>query len=203
MNNLKIVVYTQRVEIIEDYNERRDCIDRNIVKFIKTCGYLPVALPNEEEIAIKIIETLKPVGIILTGGNSLVKYGGDAPERDLTETRIIEYAITNNIALCGICRGMQMILDYFGNELMDIKNHVAIYHKIYDKNGEVLDEVNSYHNQGIKKVKYPLLAIAQAEDGVIEEVRHQDKKIIAIMWHPERQKKFQQSDINKIKELFG
>ena len=82
---MKVILYTQRVEIIESYGERRDCADQNIPRFIKACGYLPVPVPNICETAIQMTEEIKPAGIILTGGNSLVKYGGNAPERDNME----------------------------------------------------------------------------------------------------------------------
>ena len=31
---MNIVLYTQRVEIVKSYGERRDCADQNIAKFI-------------------------------------------------------------------------------------------------------------------------------------------------------------------------
>ena len=42
----KIVLYTQRVEIIESYQERRDCVDQNIPRFLEECGYIPMPVPN-------------------------------------------------------------------------------------------------------------------------------------------------------------
>ena len=81
---MKVVLYTQRVEVAESYGERRDCADQNIPCFIEACGYLPLPLPNIRNIAERLIEQIRPSGIILTGGNSLVEYGGDAPERDET-----------------------------------------------------------------------------------------------------------------------
>jgi len=86
---VKVILYTQRVEMIESYGERRDCADQNIPRFIKACGYLPVPVPNICETAIQMTEEIKPAGLILTGGNSLVKYGGNAPERDNMEKRLL------------------------------------------------------------------------------------------------------------------
>ena len=79
---MKTVIFTQRVEIIESYNERRDCADQRIAEFIKECGFLPIPIPNNPDILNDAISQIEPCGIILTGGNSLVKYGGNAPERD-------------------------------------------------------------------------------------------------------------------------
>ena len=90
---MKIVLYTQRVEIVAGYEERRDCADQNIPRFIKACGYLPVPVPNVRSIAGQMVRQMQPAGIILTGGNSLLKYGGDAPERDETEKAILDLAL--------------------------------------------------------------------------------------------------------------
>ena len=55
---MDIVLYTQRVEIVESYKERRDCGDQMIPNFLHACGYLPVPIPNLLYIAEKIIEKL-------------------------------------------------------------------------------------------------------------------------------------------------
>ena len=73
---MKTIIFTQRVEVIESYNERRDCADQCVSKFIRSCGYVPIAVPNHAEMSSEIIETIHPAGIILTGGNSLEKWGG-------------------------------------------------------------------------------------------------------------------------------
>lgn len=197
----KIVLYTQRVEIIESYGERRDCADQNIPRFIETCGYLPVPLPNIRNIAEKLIEQLCPAGIVLTGGNGLIKYGGDAPERDETERRILEISLERNIPVYGFCRGMQVILDYFGCELEQVHGHVAVRHKISGILGEL--EVNSFHNQACYRVKDPMETLAQTQDGVIEAVRHKNKRILGTMWHPEREKPFRDTDVERMRKLFA
>lgn len=195
-----IVLYTQRVEIVESYGERRDCADQNIVSFIEECGYLPLAVPNIKSVAKRMLTQLKPIGIIFTGGNSLVKYGGDAPERDETEKCLLKYAIDNDIAIYGFCRGMQMILDYFGCDLIDCGGHVAVRHTLQGDLGQI--QVNSFHNQACIQIKEPLEKVAWTEDGVIEAVKVKNKKIFANMWHPERENPFLQRDIDLVRKIF-
>lgn len=197
----KIVLYTQRVEIVKSYGERRDCADQNIPCFIEACGYLPVPVPNVPCIVKQMVEWMQPAGIILTGGNSLVKYGGDAPERDEVEKEFLRIALQSDIPIYGFCRGLQMILDYFDCELEQVEGHVAVHHKIIGALGEL--DVNSFHNQGCRRVKEPLQVLAQTEDGVIEAVQHKSKRIMGTMWHPEREETFQISDIQRVRKLFG
>ena len=48
---MKIVVFTQRVEVVESYNERRDCADQRIAEFIVECGYIPLPVPNNADLS--------------------------------------------------------------------------------------------------------------------------------------------------------
>lgn len=98
------------MEVVESYGERRDCADQRISGFISACGFIPVPLPNNCELLGELFSQIRPVGIILTGGNSLVRYGGDAPERDAMDEGLIDIAIQKRIPLYGFCRGMQSIL---------------------------------------------------------------------------------------------
>ncbi|MCH5258152.1 MAG: gamma-glutamyl-gamma-aminobutyrate hydrolase family protein [Lachnospiraceae bacterium] len=195
---MKTVIYTQRVEVVEAYQERRDCADQRIADFIYACGFLPIPVPNKSDLAEAIIQELQPAGIILTGGNSLVMYGGNAPERDSMDSALIELAIQNRIPLYGFCRGMQSILSYFGNDLTNVEGHVAVRHTVIAKDDSY--EVNSYHNQACVKLKdgCGLLATAWTEDGVIEAIRHENLPIVGTMWHPEREEVFTSRDIEKV-----
>lgn len=197
----KSVIYTQRVEIIESYQERRDCADQNIPLFLEICGYLPIPIPNVIADLDIFVETVSPAGIVLTGGNSLVKYDGTAPERDKTDYRLIEIALQKSIPLYGFCRGMQSVLDYFGCELENVQGHVAVRHIVDSECGSM--EVNSYHNLACRKLKEPLRIIAKTEDGVIEAASYPEKNMIVTMWHPEREKPFVETDIMRIRNLFG
>lgn len=197
---METVLYTQRVEIVESYGETRDCADRRIPYFINGCGYLPVPLPCITDIAVAMVNQLSPAGIILTGGNSLAKYGGDASERDAMEKKLLDIAVNDRIPVYGFCRGMQVILDYFGCKLTSVNGHIAARHKI--SGNARMEEVNSFHSQGCLEVTGLLEVLAYAGDGVIESVRHKEYPILATMWHPEREIVFRQQDIKQVQQLF-
>lgn len=198
-----IIAYTQRVHIVESYNERRDCIDQRIPLFLKECGFTSIALPNVKDIVRSILNEVKVDGIVLTGGNSLVKYGGDAPERDCVDNFLIEYCLDNGIPIYGICRGMQSLLDFFSVELVEVNNHVAVKHRIYDVDNKLIRITNSFHNQGAFFIKEPLKIIAKSDDGIIEAIENKEQKILGTMWHPEREKPYLLEDINMVKNFFG
>ncbi len=197
---MKSVLFTQRVLIREDYSERWDCADQRIAKFIHACGFLPIPVPNCEEGIRNYYATIRPIGIVLTGGNSLVKYGGDAPERDAVDVACIQFAIENHIPVYGFCRGMQSLLDYYGETLSNVDGHIAVRHGL---EGVIQREVNSYHGQACMRLRSNNFdVLARAEDGVIEAIRHRKYPMMGTMWHPEREKAFWEEDIRMVRELF-
>ncbi len=198
---MQTVLYTQRVEIVESYDERRDCADQRIAEFLSACGFLPVPVPNREEIACRMVESVHPAGIVFTGGNSLVSYGGDAPERDRTEKDLLALAIRKGLPVYGFCRGMQMILDHFGEKLEKVEGHIAVKHVIKGEFGERV--VNSYHSMAAKEIKKPMVEVlAHSEDGVIEAAIVPEKKVLMTMWHPERVNPFEERDIRMVQSFF-
>lgn len=198
---MKRIIFTQRVDVIESYGERRDCADQNVSGFIAACGFLPVPIMNNPLLAATFCESIEPDGIFFSGGNDLTSYGGNAPERDETERFLIEYAVKKSIPLFGICRGMQMIADYYGAGLEKIEGHIRVTHPI--KGQITRDGVNSFHGMGIRGVPNPLIELSKSDDGVIEAIQHKDYRIAAIMWHPERVKGYSKEDINLVSNFYN
>lgn len=122
-------------------------------------------------------------------------------QRDMMEHDLISLAIRDGVPIYGFCRGMQVLMDYFGCELKDIEHHVAVRHKLHGIwEGE---EVNSYHNQACMQVIEPLRKLAWTDDGVIEAVSCRKYHVLATMWHPEREYPYKQEDISRVWEFFG
>lgn len=197
---MKLIGVTQRIDIIKEYGEKRDAIDVKWTEFLLSCGYLPIFIPNNIEAAKKILYTIELNGILLTGGNSLEKYGGDAPERDIVETFCLEYAILNRIPVLGVCRGMQVIQDYFDVKLEKVTGHVKREQAIMYNNKE--EVVNSYHNFGAKQSVEKLKVVGASRDGIVKAVKHVDYNITGIMWHPERIYPFSDRDKKLLSDIF-
>lgn len=198
---MKRIFFTQRVEIIADYGERRDCADQRISTFLRACGYLPIPVPNDAETARILWEELEPDGVFLSGGNNLLRYHGDAPERDATEKLLVESAIEETVPVFGICRGLQFLADFFDSDLVPVDGHVRTRHRI---TGELVREsVNSYHTLGVRHLKKPLVSLAIADDGTVEALRHETLRIVAVGWHPEREETFAAEDIAFVQHVYG
>lgn len=196
---MKIVFLSQRVDVIESYNETRDCLDQKWVDLCLQLGFLVIPIANNKENLENLLSKVTPDAIILTGGVSPVKYGGFSPQRDDIDNVLIKYSIDKNTPLLGVCRGMQSIGLYFNFELIEIENHIAKNHNI---DGEIQDVVNSFHSLAISNVDENIFDIlSKSEDNVIEVIKHREEKISGIMWHPERYTPFRDEDIKLIKEF--
>jgi len=196
---MKYIYASQRIDISET-NERRDCLDRRWAQLLYLCGLIIIPVPNHKETLEVMLKTKPPDGILLTGGNSPVLYGGDSPQRDETDNILIDYAVSKSIPLLGVCRGMQSIIMFFGGSLMNVSNHVAVRHII---SGDINCEVNSYHTLALEQLPEELKATAYSGDNIIEAVEHLSKPIKGIMWHPEREEpEFNKDDVLIIKEFF-
>jgi len=198
---MKAVAVTQRVAVVPQYGERRDCLDQAWTKFLFTCGLLPVLLPNVPEAAVALCEEANVNGIVLTGGNDLAVLGGDAPERDVTENAVLDWAAQHTIPVLGTCRGMQVIQQRFAVSLCRVEGHVAQQQTIRIDNQR--EEVNSYHHFGAFESRPPLETWALADDGVVKAIRHSTQSITGIMWHPERLAPFRPADVQLFRQVFG
>ncbi len=204
---MKRIGLTQRVEIIQSYQERRDCLDQSWTRLLISLGLIPILLPNiaRPTEARKYIEQLKLDGVILTGGNDLgwTKSKHVAHERDDFEQVLIEYCCSHLLPVLGVCRGMQMINIYFGGQLIQVDNHVTADHPIEFKNGKIY-QVNSYHDWGIseRELSLDLVPLAYSKDELVEYCKHNELPITGMMWHPERPNSDHEIGVKIIKETF-
>lgn len=211
----KIIALSQNIKI-NKYNEIEDRINVNWTKFIESLNYVPFYIPTSSKKMIRnYFEKFKFDGVILTGGNN-VYYNKkiDDKESKLSEIRnrveneILNICLKKDIPLLGVCRGMQFINTYLGGELSKIENHSGkSKHIIINEcEGKYIfpKKVNSFHDYGIP---YNLNStftkiLAKDEDNNVEAFSHFQKKIFGIMWHPERERPFNQLDLHLIKDFF-
>ncbi|RIX53865.1 gamma-glutamyl-gamma-aminobutyrate hydrolase family protein [Paenibacillus nanensis] len=136
--------------------------------------------------------------------------GDICSERDVMESVLFRRVVELDKPAFGICRGIQLFNVLLGGSLYQdlptqFVSDIQVQHKqsppysepshsIYIEKGNPLYriveketlKVNSYHHQGIKKLSERLIAVAKAEDGLIEAVTMRDKTFVfAVQWHPE------------------
>ncbi len=206
---MKRVIVTQRVDVVIEYKERRDAIDQLWVNFLLSIDIFPIFISNNMNYVEYVLNNENIDGVLFTGGNSLLKYSGNAPERDCVEKFILEWAIEMNIPVLGVCRGMQFIQDFFGIPLKKINNHVSVCHTLHVEKGlrlsadiELIPNANSYHNFGTDKSNGELRTVAHSLDGIVMAVEHRNKSIFGIMWHCERNYPFREGDRNLVRSVF-
>ncbi len=189
-----------RVVTAQNYEEKRDALSQNWTIFLEKLSLIPVLIPNSLTDIKSYLIDMQIDGLILSGGDNI----GDYPERDKTEKELLEYAIQNKIEVLGICRGMQIINDYFGGSVELSKNsqHIQKSHfvEITNSNSSFFNSnsilVNSFHYNLIRKntLGKNLKPFATVKsDETIEGFSHVNLPIFGVMWHPER-------DQNKISE---
>ena len=193
MNRKKIGI-SLRIVKNQNYEEKRDAISHDWSQFFEELNFIPILIPNTLSNIELFLEELQLDGIILSGGGDI----GLDIERDETEKKLLQYGVKNNLPILGVCRGMQIINDFFNGEIIKNENdeHVNLDHSI-----NIIDEsfsnifgkeisVNSFHKNIIyqNNLGKNLKAFAiTKKDNSIEGFFHNQYSILGVMWHPERE----------------
>jgi putative glutamine amidotransferase len=161
-------------------------------------------LTNTTEQAKKVADAVD--AIILTGG------GVDPTgRRDKFEKEIISNIVKQKKPVFAICRGLQMINDIFGGDIVNLNdaypNHLQhktsdycmdckkTQHKVLLQENSLINKilnkkiirVNTNHSYGIKKIGKNIVVSGFAEDGVPEsiEMKSYPTFFLGVQWHPE------------------
>jgi putative glutamine amidotransferase len=204
---MRVVAVSQRVDIFPDRNEVRDALDQRLITFLLMAGYIPFPVPNglyrvlpDGQFDSKLLEEwltrLKPHAYVLSGGNDI----GQCISRDLVEVWLLDHARLHKAPVLGICRGMQVMANFAGTELLPIQGHLRTRHHLF---GEITGEVNSFHAFALAACPAGFEVLAKSENGEIEAIRHRSLFWEGWMWHPEREEQFSTIDLDRIKMLFG
>ena len=182
--------------IIEKNKSLFFSLDYGLLNFLKKCFS-----EYEQKFLINKNDNIKLDLIVSVGGNTITLFDKNSANKfraDLDEF-YLKLSLKNEIPYLGICHGAQFLANFFDSYIKKKNNHVKKNHKIklYSGSHKI---VNSYHNFAITKLGKKLIKIACAEDGSIEAFKHFDKRILGIMWHPERYKKIKKFDLQFIKK---
>ena len=189
-----------RVTEEDSYNEFRSSIAYEYIEFFEKLGFLVILVPNNSKAIEKYFDDKVDL-VVFSGGNNVDPslYQGDEnlsdvyPERDATEKQMFNIALKKNIKILAICRGFHAINVFLGGAVThNIKDHANKYHKLLSNQSYLHNqETNSFHNQGITMSDLysqdKLILLAMSEDGFVEAAINEDRTILGIQWHPERQ----------------
>ncbi|MBQ0900764.1 gamma-glutamyl-gamma-aminobutyrate hydrolase family protein [Micromonospora sp. U21] len=182
------------------------------VRAVTVAGGRAVVLPPDDEDG-DVLAVLD--GLLLAGGADVGpgRYGQppdprteDRPDRDDGELTLLAAALTAELPVLGVCRGMQLLAVAYGGtlhqHLPDVIGHEAhrpapgVYgaHPVRFAPGSLaatvsagVDRVNSYHHQAVADPGR-LAVSGWAEDGVIEAVEDPGRPfVLGVQWHPENE----------------
>ena len=188
----------------------------NYAEAISAAGGLPVILPCDVTLAAHYAGLLD--GIVVTGGMFDIApehYGEKQqgplvtkPKRTDFELALLTEALRLDLAILGICNGMQLLAVKLGGKLVqDIQRDIkgALDHLIEPVPKETAHgitiapnsqmaritnlntaQVNSLHHQSVKPAARYVAAATCSEDGVIEAIEVPDRYFcMGVQWHPE------------------
>ena len=191
-------------KITEFFKNQYECtVDIKLIDFFKK-----IFKKSEILILNQTTNNKKINFLILQGGNDLVFFNKNMKNiiRQKYNNHYFNLAQKNKIPTLGICLGAQFIAKKYKATLIN-KKHVG-KHKIlfsnvkFFKNIKLPSTTNSYHNYVIKKLDKRFINLAFAKDKSIEAFINFNKKILGIMWHPERFNKFRKFDEQIIKRFY-
>lgn len=203
---------SMRVISAPSYPEMRDALSQEWGAFltyaIPEISWIPV--PNLGADVVEFVKRWKLDGLILTGGDDI----GATPVRDETETLLLNRFVEKRLPVYGICRGLQFMVDHFKGTIVTdkLKNHVGQRHAVrfsLDMGPAIKSGAefvtNSFHENIVRKsdVLYPLTPFALAMDQTVEGILCKTCPLMAIMWHPERERPFRSVDRELIRWFFG
>jgi putative glutamine amidotransferase len=185
------------------------------VEAVRRANGIPVLIPPGDARPDEILPRLD--GMIFTGGGDIHPgcYGGPEhethymmnPERDRSESELIQAVLDSSMPSLCVCRGLQILNIALGGtlhaHLPDVVGETVLHrlpprvptpHPVSIEPGTLLARLLgattcapvSWHHQAVDKLGRGLSAIAHSPDGVIEAVAHTSHPwLVAVQWHPE------------------
>ena len=184
----------------------------NYFRKLLRVGLLPIGIPavdpDEARAYLGSVD-----GIVLTGGADIdpsfygevpeAGLGVTSPERDRFELELAGAAVSVEMPILGICRGLQVVNVALGGTLNqhlepagDVRHGTGssrpAYHQVSVTDTSLAGllgrrvTVNSFHHQAIARVADQLVVGGRSDDGIVELVGSASLPVLAVQWHPEQ-----------------
>lgn len=165
------------IVIINNFGQYNHRISRTLTYLDIENKLMPNTTPLEE------IENLSPDGVILGGGPSIDNIGNCK-----------EFIRNLDVPILGICLGHQIIAETFGGETKsaEVESYAQIELNILKEDGLFKDigdtlKVWASHKDEVVKLPEEFEILANSEECDVESMKHKEKPIYGIQFHPEVQ----------------
>ena len=202
---MKNIIVSSKI-VKDKYSTKNILYDNDILEMM---NYLNLSFFPYLNSKFKITKNIKKAdGLILLGGGDIYKYKKikENKLRDEIEKKLFKTFFNSNKPILTICRGFQLMSDLYNIKLFKIKGHVRTDHSLKIKNSRYINTkkliVNSYHNYCVRKIPKNFIEVARLNDGTIEIAEHKYKKILCLMFHPERKMKSKSLILKSLKSFF-
>lgn len=162
-----------------EYGEILQALDINFCLRLKKFGFSAEILAYDKSVDLTSFKA-----VVLSGGNDLSSLVKNELNflRDEFEDELIKRAFKLGLPVLGVCKGAQKLASLLGASFVKTKEHLSP-HEI-----ELLGQnmvVNSYHNYAINP-GFNADILALSKDGFVEAFLNKERKMLAMMWHFER-----------------
>lgn len=201
------------------YTLERNIIARDYARAIEYAGGTPLLMPHVGDIECinQYLEVLD--GLVLSGGGDIdpLLFGQEPHQnigsvdrvRDEMELQLTQKALTQDLPILAICRGIQMLNVAAGGTIyQDIAAEMPQPTLCHSQSGagwyashtiDILSDshllqifgsptvhVNSFHHQAVREVGEDFIVTARARDNVIETIESPPHRFaLGVQWHPE------------------
>tara|TARA_Y100000992_G_C21236661_1_gene478487 strand:- start:78 stop:686 length:609 start_codon:yes stop_codon:yes gene_type:complete len=178
------------------------CIDKNWLVFLnETFPKSKVSIPTNNT-EIKSLSL-----IISTGGNDIISHSYKTKDklRNKIDTKYYNLSKKFHIPFIGVCYGAQLIAEKNNFKISKTKKHTNSHTTNFLMNtkfsnlGKREIRTNSFHNYLINDINNKFEKLAIAADQSVELFSHKERKLLGMMWHPERYKISKNIDKNIFK----
>ena len=198
---IKQLTVTGRI-IVNKYKKLSIVYDKDLLDFVSKLNFTITPLNLDNKINYNLLKESK--GLIISGGGDIYKVSKKKIDkiRDDIELKLYNYFKKQNKPILAICRGYQLIINFNGSSVKKIKDHVRKSHDLKIINSKFINlkkiNVNSFHKFGLFNNVNNFKKTGFHNDGSIEILEHKTKKILCVMFHPERTMKSQKKIFSEI-----
>lgn len=197
------------------------CLPGAYIDAVQAARGTPILLPPNQFDSERLLDIVDGLIFSGGGDINPLLYGGSAhhtiylvdEDRDEFELALAKLAMSRKIPVLGICRGMQVLNVATGGDLVAHVPEVYgdhVTHRLDHPRRPFQHEVHiepetqlaniiqdstitvvSWHHQAVKNISPVWRVAAQADDGLIEAIEHQEHPwMLGVQWHPEMSLQF-------------